>query len=68
MIFGIVTDENMGDKIMLTGPAFGILKMDVQEIRKDNISVDSVFKGDVFSMEVSEVIRPSTKLYKIVSA
>ncbi|WP_299251834.1 peptidase U32 family protein [uncultured Cytophaga sp.] len=57
-----------GDKIMLTGPAFGILKMDVQEIRKDNISVDSVFKGDVFSMEVSEVIRPSTKLYKIVSA
>lgn len=58
----------LGDKIMVTGPDMGVIKTDVQEIRVDDINVESVLKGDVFSIKVNETIRPSSKLYKIVSA
>lgn len=57
-----------GDKILITGPNIGAYKGSAEEIRLDDESVDSVSKGDVFSMQIDEVIRPSSKLYKIVDA
>lgn len=59
---------NKGDRILITGPEIGALKTEVKEMRVDNQSVETVKKGDVFSMEIDEVIKPSTKLYKVVSA
>ena len=54
-----------GDKILITGPNIGAYKTEVMEIRLDEISVDSVKKGDTFSMKVDEIIKPSSKLYKL---
>ena len=57
----------VGDKILITGPSIGAIKTDVKEMRVDDASVESVKKGNVFSIEINETIRPSSKLYKIVS-
>jgi putative protease len=57
-----------GDNIMITGPTTGIVRATVEELRVDDITVDKVQKGDVFSLPVSTTIRPSDKLYKIVEA
>ena len=59
---------NKGDKILITSPNFGIIKAEIDEMRVDDICVDSVKKGDVFCIKVNETIRPSTKLYKVVSS
>ena len=59
---------NKGDRILITGPDIGAIKTEVKEMRVDNQSVDSVKKGDLFSMEINEVIKPSCKLYKVVSS
>ncbi|MBJ7880460.1 peptidase U32 family protein [Gelidibacter salicanalis] len=56
-----------GDKIMVTGPTTGVLKAELGEIRVNDVTVESVSKGDVFSIKMDEIIRPSSKLYKIVS-
>ncbi|MBI1185086.1 U32 family peptidase [bacterium] len=55
------------DKILITGPTTGVIKTQVAEIRVDNKSVDEVQKGAVFSIPVSEMVRPSDKIYKLVS-
>ncbi|MEE9440231.1 MAG: peptidase U32 family protein [Saprospiraceae bacterium] len=57
-----------GDKILITGPNIGALKFDIDEMRVDGDIVEAVAKGKTFSIKVDEVIRPSTKLYKIVAA
>jgi len=56
------------DKILITGPTTGVINASVQELRLDDHAVNEVNKGDTFSMPVSETIRPSDKLYKIVKA
>ena len=57
-----------GDTVMITGPDFGVVKTEVQELRVDDRTVDSVEKGDVFSLKTDQKIRASAKLYKIVPA
>ncbi|NNF22461.1 MAG: U32 family peptidase [Saprospiraceae bacterium] len=57
---------NKGDLIMITGPDFGVIKFKVEEMRVEDTPVDNVTKGDHFSLKVDEVIRPSSKLYKII--
>ncbi|MBT8191441.1 MAG: U32 family peptidase [Bacteroidia bacterium] len=57
---------NKGDLIMITGPDFGVIKFKVEEMRVEDTPVDNVTKGDHFSLKVNEVIRPSSKLYKII--
>lgn len=57
----------VGDKILITGPTTGALKHKVEEIRNNEGQVvESVSKGDVFSMKIPEMVRPSDKLYKLV--
>ncbi len=57
----------VGDRILLTGPNIGAIKTEVKELRVDTVCVDSVKKGDTFTIKVDEAIKPSTKLYKIVT-
>ncbi|UXP32279.1 U32 family peptidase [Reichenbachiella agarivorans] len=57
-----------GDEIMITGPTTGIVTTKVGEMRVANKAVNSVKKGDSFSIQIDEMIRPSDKLYKIVPA
>lgn len=59
---------NKGDEILITGPTTGALDSFAEEIRVDLISVDQAVKGQHISIPLKEKIRPSDKLYKIVSS
>lgn len=57
----------LGDEILITGPTTGVIQTLVNELRLNEQSVEEVNKGDVFSMPIAEKIRPSDKLYKVIS-
>ena len=56
-----------GDKLLITGPTTGALFLDTDEIRYDLKPVDHAEKGWRISIPVPEKVRPSDKLYKLVS-
>lgn len=56
----------VGDKILVTGPTTGVVEAVVEEIRVDLKPVAETKKGELFSVKLSEKIRRSDKLYKIV--
>ncbi|WP_187262698.1 peptidase U32 family protein [Pontibacter beigongshangensis] len=57
-----------GDQILITGPATGVIRTTVEEMRVADVVVEQVAKGDVFSMRVPDTIKPNDKLYKVVKA
>lgn len=59
---------NIGDKLLITGPTTGAVFAELTEARVDLLPVDKVKKGESFSMQINEKIRPNDKLYKIVKA
>ena len=62
------SEIKLGDKLLVTGPTTGALFSTLDEARVDLKPVEVVRKGEHFSMKFSEKIRPSDKLYKLVSA
>lgn len=58
----------VGDEILITGPTTGAVEAMVQEIRVNLQSVPKATKGDHISIPLQEKIRPSDKLYKIISS
>ena len=58
---------NVGEKILITGPTTGAVFATIDEIRVDLQPVDVAKKGQRCSFKVSEKVRPSDKLYKLVS-
>ena len=54
---------NVGDEIIIIGPTTGAIPMTVEEIRVGLKPVPRAMKGDHFSIQVNEKIRPSDKLY-----
>ena len=59
-------EVSVGDKLLITGPTTGAVFMTLDEARVDLEPVQTVKKGQHFSMK-SDKIRPSDKLYKLVS-
>ena len=57
-----------GDRILLSSPHDGVFRTEVSEIRVDDQAVETVGKGEVFTLRLEEKVRPTTKLYKIVDA
>ena len=57
---------NAGDKLLVTGPTTGALFLTADEMRVDLRPVPTVHKGEHFSIKCNK-IRPSDKLYKLVS-
>ena len=55
-----------GDKLLVTGPTTGALFLTADEMRVDLRPVPTVHKGEHFSIKCDK-IRPSDKLYKLVS-
>lgn len=55
-----------GDEILITGPTTGAVMQTADEIRVDLQAVAETVKGERFSLKVSEKIRPSDRLYKMV--
>ena len=67
--FYLETGElHVGDKIIIMGPATGVMEMTVGELRVDLKPTDSVKKGDLFSMPTIEKIRRNDKLYVVMPA
>ena len=62
------SDLHVGDDLLITGPTTGALFLKLEDPRVDLRSVDHVDKGVHVSFKVPEKIRPSDKLYKLVSA
>ncbi|MGL5937872.1 MAG: peptidase U32 family protein [Phocaeicola sp.] len=58
----------VGDKLLITGPTTGAVYLTLDEARVDLQPVDEVGKGVRVSFKVPEKVRPSDKLYKLVSA
>lgn len=54
---------HVGDEVVVTGPTTGALIFSIDELRVDLKPVDTVRKGDRFSLPVPEKIRPSDRLY-----
>lgn len=57
-----------GDKLLITGPTTGIMELELNEVRVNNIAMDRVEKGMQCTIAVGDRIRPSDKLYKIIDA
>jgi putative protease len=58
---------SIGEEIMISGPTTGYIQMQINELRVNGMPIDKVNKGDSFSLVCNEKIRPSDKLYKLVS-
>jgi putative protease len=56
-----------GDKVLITGPTTGAQTFLAEDIRVDLISTEKAKKGDFFSMKTPEKVRPSDKLYKLIT-
>ena len=56
-----------GDKLLITGPTTGALFLTLDEARVNLKPVQTVKKGVHVSFKVPDKIRPSDKLYKLVS-
>lgn len=56
----------VGDEILITGPTTGAVMQTIDEIRVEMKSVSETVKGERFSFKVSQKVRPSDRLYKMV--
>jgi len=59
---------SVGDKLLITGPTTGAMFLTPDDVRVDLKPVETVHKGEHISFKVPDKIRPSDKLYKLVSA
>lgn len=57
----------VGDEILVTGPTTGAVSQIVEEIRVDLKPVQETIKGEKFSIKMTEKIRPSDKLFKVIA-
>lgn len=58
---------SVGDKVLITGPTTGVIETEVKELHGADGPISSAKKGEMCSFQVSEVVRPSDKLYKLVA-
>ena len=56
----------LGDEVLIIGPTTGVIQTFVDELRLNNVTTDTVKKGDVFTLPLNEKLRPSDRLYKLV--
>jgi putative protease len=57
-----------GDELLITGPTTGALFVTADDIRVNLETVTEAIKGDHFSIQINEKIRPNDQLYKMVVA
>ena len=57
-----------GESILITGKTTGVIETEMGKMRVDNNDVSEVNKGDRLTFELSDVVRPGDKLYKVVDA
>ncbi len=55
------------DRLLITGPTTGVIYYTADEIRVDLKVVDEALKGQSVSIPIESKIRPSDKLYKLIT-
>lgn len=58
---------SVGDHLLITGPTTGVIYLDATEIRYELQPVETAHKGQHISIPVPAKVRPSDKLFKLVS-
>jgi len=58
---------NVGDEVFISGPTTGYLTLSIDAMRVDNLSVEKASRGESITFECKTKIRPSDKLYKLIS-
>lgn len=58
---------SVGDKMLITGPTTGVMYVTVEEIHDDTHSVTTAQKGTRVAFKVPDKVRPSDKLFKIIT-
>lgn len=58
---------SVGDRLLITGPTTGVIYLECSEIRYDLKPVATALKGQRISIPVPAKVRPSDKLFKLVS-
>lgn len=61
------SEFSVGDKLLITGPTTGVIYLECKEIRYDLNPVNTALKGQRVSIPVPAKVRPSDKLFKLVS-
>jgi putative protease len=61
------TELSVGDRLLITGPTTGAVYVTLDEARVDLKPVQTVHQGERFSMRIEDKIRPSDKLFKLVT-
>jgi putative protease len=65
----IETNElSVADEVLIIGPTTGVLEIKVSEIRISLEKNKSAVKGDVCSIPITELVRRSDKVYKLVDS
>ncbi len=59
---------HVGDKVIITGPTTGVVETIIEEIRVNLQPVEKTVKGEMFSIKLTEKIRRSDRLYKMVTS
>ena len=62
------TTFQVGDRLLITGPTTGVMYVTPQEIHDDHGPVTTARQGTRVSIAVSGKVRPSDKLFKLVTA
>jgi putative protease len=57
----------VGDELIITGPTTGVVETKLLEMREDNLPREMVKRGSTITFPLAEKVRPSDKLYKLVS-
>lgn len=58
---------SIGEEILIIGPTTGVIETKIEQIQVELQNVEKVMKGQNFSIKIKEQIRPSDKMYKLVS-
>lgn len=59
---------SVGDRILITGPTTGTVETTVEEMLVDDLKVDTAVKENEVTFPLSQKIRASDKLYKLIEA
>jgi translation elongation factor EF-1alpha len=57
-----------GDTLMVTGPAFGLVKNKMEKLVVNGEEASEAYKGDRITFEITEKITAKDKLYKIIES
>jgi putative protease len=57
----------VSDNILIVGPTSGVVELKVENIIKEDISIQTAEKGDRITFPCPQLVRPHDTVYKVVN-